>query len=223
MMKIAVSMRVMRRRHDEQVDCLAHDWWPYFDARGIVPILVPNTLRDVARHLSALGAEGLLLTGGNAVEPDSANGVPEDYSPERDRTERALLDYAISRALPVLAVCRGLQLVNSYFGGKVQRGIARDPRVRDQHVAANHPVELLNTEWRSLAGSDRVEVNSFHDDGVFIDELAADLEATAASEDGQLVEGLRHRGKRLIAVQWHPERPDPAARLDDGLFKLAFG
>jgi len=168
------------------------------------------------------GASGLLLTGGADIEPalygeTRAQGVELDHpSSERDRLECELLDEARSRGLPVLAICRGLQLLNARLGGtlwqdlKLQAGIAghdfavdagwpRDHRAhRVEAAAGDHPMRA----WADRFGG--IEVNSRHHQAVR--EVAPDLVVTARSADG-VVEAMSYRAPDWWArgVQWHPE------------------
>lgn len=204
-MHIAITQRVVYDPgHGERRDALAGDWhrfllavWP--DA-VIVP--VPNRPDHAARLLAAVAADALVLTGGNDVGSE----------PERDRTEADCLLYAAGHGLPVLGVCRGLQLLATLGGGRV---VAAD---RAAHVATRHPVRCLaDTDWGWTAGR-TLEVNSFHGLAVPADGLPRGWTALARSPDGG-IEAARSGDGRCVAVMWHPEReavPDP---LDVALFR----
>lgn len=214
MRRIAITQRVIQNgSFAERRDCLAQDWAPYLASLGIVPLAVPNTLADPAGFLRAWGAEGLILSGGNTVGLAGEATPPEDVMPERDATERVLLDHAAAAGLPVLGVCRGLQMINRHFGGTVTRGIRE--RVVTRHVAAEHAVR-----WHDDGAT--LMVNSFHDDAVLAADLAPGLEILADSDDGQIVEALRHPSLPFLAVQWHPERPGPSTAFDAALITRLF-
>jgi putative glutamine amidotransferase len=199
---VAVTMRLApSATYPEPRDAISHDWQRLLDGLPATPVFVPNALADPPGYLRAVGARGLLLTGGDSLGrlPGESNGGHE-WS-ERDRTETALLDAALEDGLPVLGVCRGLQLVNVHLGG----GLARDLLPYGPHVAVEHEVELADGAC--------VTTNSFHDNAVPLDRLARELEPFAlAARD--VVEGLRHPRLPVTAVQWHPERPNPASALD---------
>lgn len=222
-MIIAVSMRVTNNAgYYEPRDAISHDWIRFFDQRGLTPVLVPNVLRDPAGYLRAAQATALLLTGGNdlgAVQQVSAefeietkapteSPVSQDTSDERDQTETCLLDAAVRSGMPVFGVCRGLQFINAYFGGRLCRNLS----TFGQHVAVNHPVQLLAeaARWLPYAG---LETNSFHNHGVTLDDVSGQLIPFAVADD-KVVEGVRHATLPITAVQWHPERPHPGQALD---------
>jgi gamma-glutamyl-gamma-aminobutyrate hydrolase PuuD len=193
-MIILVSMRVVENAgYPERRDAISHDWIRLFDSFGIVPLLVPNGVADATRYLD-LGTKGLLLTGGDSLGPDDALSI-------RDRTEETLLAGALRRELPVLGVCRGLQVINRHFGGRLERALP-EPHVGEHDV--------------KLAGGESIRINSFHDEGVLISGLAPALSAFAVTAGG-VVEGVRHETLPLTAIQWHPERPSPSAKFDGEL------
>jgi len=141
-------------------------------------------------YLEALGLHAIVLSGGDDV------GDP----PARDRIERAALALAERDGLPVLGICRGLQLLNVVGGGTLTP--------IDGHVATRHMVEGPRVARR--------EVNSFHRLAIAPDGLAADLEATASAPDGT-IEAVQHRHLPWTGIMWHPERERPFADADLGL------
>ncbi len=121
--------------------------------------------------------------------------------------------------MPVLGVCRGLQVINFLIGGTIEADL--ESRTKTKHVASNHPVALRGAQFLRMAGADRLEVNSYHDQGVRHDGLAGDCTAFALADDA-VVEGFHHVREPILAVQWHPERPDPAAAFDRALITRLF-
>jgi putative glutamine amidotransferase len=195
-MMILVTMRSAEHQaYRECRDAISHDWSRLFAELAIVPILVPNAFGDTSIFLS-LGARGLLLTGGDDLGTETA-------PTQRDVVERTLLAAAGQRGLPVFGVCRGLQVVNRFFGGGLSRTLP------ESHVG-EHDVDFADGR------SERV--NSFHTDGVMREQLAPSLVVVAATRSG-VVEALRHPTLSVSAVQWHPERPNPSASLDRVLLR----
>jgi len=197
-------MRVALSEHGEARDCLAQDWAVFM--AGALPdfawVPVPNLGAKVGEFVRGWGLQGIILSGGNDL----------GENPLRDLTETTLLSLAEAQGLPVFGVCRGLQVIQQHFGGK----LTACPR--PAHVGARHAVQFLPTP-RPLSGlPERRVVNSFHAQGVKAGELAPDLEPFALSEDGY-VEGLAHRRLPIAAVQWHPERFQPFERLDQILLR----
>lgn len=173
--------------YDEPRDAISHDWVRWLAQHDAVPLPVPNLVSSPARYLDALAPDLLVLTGGD--DP----GDP----PERDATERALLGHALQTGLPVLGVCRGMQLVNLHFGGALGAVAG--------HVGGRHALAVVATgPWQGHYGG-RMTVNSFHHQGVGAADLGSELVAFAHDEDGH-VEGLCHRHRPLVGIMWHPER-----------------
>ena len=190
-------------------------------------MLIPplSNVDHAAKVLDA--ADALLLTGGEDVDPHryGAERHPSvtDVSVERDETEIALLEAARWRGRPVLAICRGIQLLNVAFGGTLIQDIpsqrtdalAHDPG-RDRNVARVHRVRIDSPSRLGAAlGVTEMQVNSFHHQAP--DRIAAELRVTATSPDG-IVEGLEWHddGWWAVGVQWHPEELD--GRWEAALF-----
>jgi putative glutamine amidotransferase len=154
------------------------------------------------------GIDGVVFTGGADVEPhryglDDAGNVCVTF-PGRDEAEIPLLEEAIAREIPVLAICRGMQLLNVVCGGT----LVPDLPGHDLDDAARHPVVVdPNSGLAAILGSTAVAVSSSHHQAV--DRLGRGLRIAARSQDG-IVEAIEWEdGQRLpwlAAVQWHPER-----------------
>lgn len=189
MATVALSMRVTNAAgYEEPRDSISHDWILRCETWGLTPLLVPNRLADPVAYLTALNADILILTGGDDI----------GRNPERDDTETRLLDHALKTELPVLGVCRGMQLINDRFGG--------DTASLDGHAAVRHEV-TVTPPLATLYGA-AAEVNSYHDLGIAENRLAPDLSAAAVDADGH-VEAFVHTAHAAAGVMWHPERDRP--------------
>ena len=202
-------MRVVQAQgYQDPRDAISHDWIRLFQDMGWSPRLIPNRLDDITPMLDDM--DGLILTGGNDLNPDRS-GLSADYirdaALERDQQETRLLKQAETRRLPTLGVCRGLQMINCHYGGRLVRVDS------SAHVATRHQLRIHGEPWRSLLEA-QGDVNSFHNCGVAADGLGRDLVAFATSSEGA-VEGLHHRRLPMVGIMWHPERcapPTPADR-----------
>lgn len=193
-MPVAVTMRLAPATgYVEPRDALSHDLSRLLFDLGLLPILVPNTTPEPAEFLASTGVRALLLSGG-----DDLGSEP------RDGLELGLLAAAMERGLPILGICRGLQLMNVALGGSVTADLATAVP-GEAHVATRHGV-ALNDE-RTFT------VNSFHRAGVLADQLAPPLRILAATRGG-VVEAFEHRDHPITAIQWHPERTGSSAQLD---------
>jgi putative glutamine amidotransferase len=188
---------------------------------GLVPLLVPPVLDPDAACAALERVQGLVLTGGEDVEPARYHAAPHPKLGEtdaaRDAVELALIAGAERRRLPILAICRGIQILNVARGGTLYQDLASEHPGPIDHAdsAARH---ALRVEPRSLLhhtlGSVEASVNSRHHQA--IRELAPALRATAWAEDGVIegVERVDHAGSWIVAVQWHPEDD-----TEDALFR----
>jgi len=211
-MRIAVSQRVHEiPAYRERRDCIDQRWAHVLESLGLVPVPLPNGLQDPQRWALELCVQGLLLTGGN--DPGHAPGAA-DVAPERDRSETVLLDLAHANGLPVLGVCRGLQVLNGYCGG----GLGRLPG----HVASRHRLRRSGAAARLLGFlPDGVEVNSFHGLGIAAADIAAPL-LPVLLDDAGYVEAAEHRHLRWAGIMWHPEREPALTALDRQLLTSIF-
>jgi putative glutamine amidotransferase len=187
-------------------------------AGGWPVVLPPNDL-DPADVLDAL--DGLVLVGGADVNPAVYGREPHPqalaFSDVRDRAELALLRGALERDMPLLGICRGMQLLNIAAGGDLHQHIPEitpDPMTHrgDPGTWARHHVTIEpGCRLHDMLG-DRLDVVSAHHQAPV--EIGDDLVATAAAEDGT-VEAIEHPGKRFaVGVLWHPEEdPEGGAPL----------
>jgi putative glutamine amidotransferase len=170
-------------------------------AAGMEPVLL-KAGRDAA---SLDGVDGLLLSGGVDVDP-ALYGEPvhaETEAPvrERDQLERTLLMQALATDFPVLAICRGLQLMNVCHGGTLVQ------HYEGHKIPSNgvHEVELEpGSRLSAIYGAGELRVNSRHHQ--IVGRVGANLAITARSKGDGVVEGLERSDRRFaVAVQWHPE------------------
>lgn len=195
---IAVSQRVaVEPRHGERRDCLDQAWIDFLMACGLTPLPVPNAVAAARAICEAVSLGGIVLTGGNDL------AVYGGDAPERDAAEAALLDIAENLELPVLGVCRGMQIIQHRFGIGLKRVAG--------HVASRLVISI---------NGEAAEVNSYHNFGTH--ENAPPLESWAVAEDG-IIKAVRHERQNMIGIMWHPERLTPFASRDIALFRSFFG
>ena len=185
-------------------------------AAGGVPVLLPVVPAEHAARAAARGLDGLVLAGGQDVDPTTYGRSP---APElawvhrrRDAHELALLTAARASGLPVLGVCRGLQLANVALGGDLIEHV--DGHDAGARFALDlHPVHVAEGSLLARATVGAVlAVNRIHHQ--VIGSLAEGLRATASSARRSPEAAEAVDGPWLVAVQWHPELmgPDPSAR-----------
>lgn len=209
-MWVATTQRHLKDEYGNYRDELECSYTEYFDRHGMVLVPVSNSLSEPERVLE-VAPDGVVLTGGDEVDPSLYGGeTRDDYavSPDRDETERRLLDAALQSGVPVLGVCRGLQAINVFFGGALEDVNAEETTHPPNE---DHGVTVTSARLADELGTETATVNSYHDQAVTTETVASELEAFAV-HDG-IVEGLYHPDHRLAAVQWHPER-DNETRID---------
>jgi putative glutamine amidotransferase len=200
-----------------------HNYLDAVTAAGGLALLVPPDPAVVEEPDTVLDAlDGLMLVGGADVDARAygAEPHPEAEAPQqlRDRSEIALVRRAHARGLPLLGICRGMQLINVALGGTLRQhlpddaGLAEHRRTIGSFVGADHDVRLEpGSRAVAAAGGSPHRVLSHHHQGV--DRLGRGLRTTGWSIPDELPETLEGEGDAfLLAVQWHPEA-DPESRL----------
>lgn len=185
------------------------------DAGG-VPIVLPPYAQAAEQLVDRI--DGLLLTGGGDIDPARYGAVPDRHtqppSGERDAAELALLDAAIHRDTPVLAICRGLQVLNVARGGTLHQHLP-DVVGHDVHAATpgcygQHPVRVEpESQLGRALGRESLVVPHYHHQG--LDRLGVGLVAVAWAEDGTIEAAELTHASFVLGVQYHPEVGDDPA------------
>ena len=182
-------------------------------AGGLPLVFAPGRAADAGALLDRVDA--LVLTGGADLDPAHYDEPPHatvtGLIPERDAFELALCREAVRRDLPILAICRGHQVLNVASGGTLVQDIPsqlagagnHDPAV-EAWETVHEVVVLPGTRLREILGSERVAVNSLHHQAV--KGLGQGLVLSARAKDDGVVEGIEMPDRRfVVGVQWHPE------------------
>lgn len=190
---VGVSQRVdFYSQRNEKRDALDQRLVQWLLRSGFIPVPVPNVLGDsVGEWLLALKPNALVLSGGNDI----------GKCLDRDATENALLSYAKDHVLPVLAICRGMQMMGHWFGMRL------------------HPVTGHVGTRHKLSGIITSEVNSYHD--FSLSTCTNDFEVIGRSEDSE-IEAIRHISLPWEGWMWHPEREQSFSQHDTIRLKSLF-
>ncbi|MFB9644733.1 gamma-glutamyl-gamma-aminobutyrate hydrolase family protein [Microbacterium terregens] len=204
----------------------------YFDAvaasGGVAVLLPPQPNPELAASVVLDGLDGLILTGGLDVQPElyGAERHPrtDPPRPERDAWELSLFRGADERRIPVLAICRGLQLVNVARGGTLQQHLPESLgteryRVGGGVFASNTVAVHDGTALADIVGEGDLVVHSYHHQGV--DRLGDGLVVTARTDDGLVQAVESTEAGYVLGVQWHPEQDTEDRRLFAGLVAQA--
>ncbi len=196
-------------------DYLASDYVRSVQEAGGIPVIIPQctnpeSILDVLNCL-----DGLLMSGGCDVDPKRYGDRAKTYCgtlvPRRDEEELLLIKNAFEKKIPMLGICRGLQIMTAAFGGTLYQDLATEHGALEHFTIMyprneeTHTVSLkADSHLRAVFGADTIGVNSFHHQGV--KDVPKNAVVTATSPDG-VVEALEFEGGHpyTLAVQWHPE------------------
>ena len=197
MIPIAVTQRVAEfPAVGERRDCLDQRWTLFLKACGLFPVLLPNDVEVATTIVREIRVRGLLITGGDDLEEFGG------HTPERDRTEYELLKLSADKSLPIIGLCRGMQVIQRSFGVVLER-------------ITGHVCDRMIIQ----ADAERRSVNSFHTLGAKTSH--DDLRPWAVADDG-IVKAVQHTSMPITGIMWHPERMDPFDAIDLALFTAHF-
>ena len=196
-------------------DCtLAQAYYMSVLEAGGTPVVIPSYDNDKALVSLLDTLDGIVLSGGADIDPDYLGEEPLDcisINPRRDRQELTLVRLAVDRQIPVLGICRGIQVLTAALGGKLYQDIKTQHDQtcigHSQTIARglpSHEVKLVKDSLLyGFFGKETLAVNSFHHQAV--KEVPAGFRVTAYAPDG-IIEGMESTAFRpILGVQWHPE------------------
>lgn len=217
-MKRPVILLTVNHENDSETYRIKRTYSDVLINVGALPLALP--LSDDKNFLkeSIRSAHGLLLTGGGDIAPElygeEQSEKCESVSSLRDRTELTLIEYALEKRMPILGICRGIQVMNVALGGTLYRDISGH-MAQGGYDKVHHMVE---TE-KILEGicPHNYAVNSFHHQAVRV--LGDELDVCARAYDGTTEGIYMPKYPFFVGVQWHPERMVNADTSSRKLFK----
>ena len=215
---------------------LSQDYVTSIISAGGIPVLIPfMSTKDIAGFIKDTGINGLLFTGGADLAPDMYGANPilavERIEPRRDAMETELFSIAMKENMPILGICRGLQIINVLLGGSLYQHIDSQVKNANNHHPTGverdtlfHSVRLeKDSLLYDIYKKDIINTNSFHHQA--IKELSPQLRATGYSSDG-IIEAFEYKDLDehfVIGVQWHPENLSSHYNGSLEIFKLLTG
>lgn len=195
MLKLGLTQHVeIISSYNERRDCLDQNWYKLAEECGFLPIPLPNLGQNekaIYHYLNSLSLDAIILSGGNSLaflDPFAA-----DCAAERDAFEFATISYCIKVGIPLLGICRGMQIINHFWGGQLTPV--------SNHAGTRHALNIDHAFKKILTTS----VNSFHNWGIQEDQLAKTLIPIARDEQNH-IEAFHHQQYRIAGIMWHPER-----------------
>ena len=148
---------------------------------GYMPIIIPNNLVNLKKFIQSVSPKGIILSGGG-------NPLKKDL---RYNLENKLIKLSIKKNIPIIGICRGAQVLNTFFGGKLKK--------IKNHVRKKHRI------FGPLIKKANITVNSYHDFGFSKKILGKELKLLAYSKDN-VVKSFCHKKYKFLGIMWHPER-----------------
>ena len=216
----AIPVAVTAPRREERV-ALNTAYVRALEGAGLVPLVVPTMLAPDRATAALASVRGLVLTGGEDVGPECYGAKPHERLGKidrvRDAAELALIADARKRRLPILAICRGIQILNVALGGTLYQDLdsERPGPIPHQDESGKHAIRIEpGSLLEKTLGTQSALVNSRHHQA--IRDLAPGLRAVAWAEDGviEAAELVDAAAPWLVAVQWHPEDLTERALFD---------
>ena len=204
-LKIGITSRITENTtYIEKRDAVSHDWPKFLEKIHAFPIIIPNSITKSKEFFDKMDLDGFVLTGGDNIGDNI----------ERDKIEKSIIEYGIKNKLPIFGVCRGMQVINYYFGGNTEKSS------NNKHVKNDHLVEIQKNNFSKINSNDSFKVNSYHHNIIKEKFLGKNLVSFALTKNDRTVEGFFHKNLSIMGVMWHPERQQKP--FDKSLFDKFF-
>lgn len=208
---------------------LAVDYTQAIERAGGIPVILPLHFADIDALISTL--DGVVFSGGGDIDPTLFNQEQHetvDYiDAERDAFEMKLMEAAFARDVPILAICRGVQVMNVQQGGNLIQDIPSQTDSEKEHAQRNQKAGEHDTfdavsipagdnPISKAMGAGEVNINSFHHQA--LGDVAESLEVVTQSDDGIIEAVYAPKQTYAVGTQWHPERLAAADEKNQALF-----
>jgi len=182
---------------------------------GATPFIIPICYDSNAIKKMVSCLDGIILSGGPDIHPSLFGEEPHKnigaIVDARDALDFKIIKYAFEMKKPILGICRGLQVINVFFGGSLYQDIHSQTKSEIQHVQkarcdlATHSINIKSNSFLHNIFGDKTLVNSLHHQS--IKDVAKDFEVTAVSPNDDIIEAIEYKGDGFImGLQWHPEQ-----------------
>ncbi|MFN8673252.1 MAG: gamma-glutamyl-gamma-aminobutyrate hydrolase family protein [Candidatus Sericytochromatia bacterium] len=207
MKKIAITQRLIENNsYYELRDCLDTNWNRLFQHLNFVQIILPTNC-DFETYHYELNIDGIILSGGNDLNSINSNNL----SNIRDNFEKNLIRYAINNNIPILGICRGMQILGEFFGLELEKVTS--------HINLKHEITINKNSKYYESLSKIKEVNSYHN--YSIKNIDNNFIVSAFSKDNK-IEAIEHKNLKIFAQMWHTEREEPFVKEEVNFIKNFF-
>ncbi len=195
-MKALITQREQLDSHGVPIDVLESTYVVYFEHLGVELHQLSNFTTNLHRFLDSNSFDLIILTGGGSLPSEFYREEHDDILQfKRDKLEWSLMEYSLEEGIPILAICRGMEYMNAFLGGKLTK-----------FSAQNEP-RLIGKEHRvTLGDGSKISVNNYHNDGITKGDVAEELEIIGMDVENDTIEAIFSIEKKWFGIQWHPER-----------------
>lgn len=196
-MIIFISSNV-KKHFNTYVDFLDYNWIKYFEKKNYNFYIIPNSKRNFLKISKKIKPNLIILAGGNDLFQNNK------YVKNRLKVEKDLINYGISKKIPILGVCRGMQLINHFFKGKISK-VKGHMRKKNRIIFKQ---KIFSKKY--------IDITSYHNYGIKKKDMASKFDALA-TDNNENIEIFKHKKLNIFGVMWHPEREK--SNLIDLIFK----
>ena len=214
MKKVLITMRYDINQYGKLIDIFERDYSSLFSNYPIQLIILPNVW-DSMEYWINVGFDGLILSGGNDISVNEKGMLSaKEFLSSRDKIELELLKFAKKTSIPVLGICRGMQMINLSYGGVINLFSNENNHALNK----SHPIEVLNSKFSRDLGTFMLTVNSFHNWYSYESDIPKEIKIFAKSKN--IVEGIISGDCKIVGIQWHPEREEKITPISDYIINL---
>ena len=204
MENLLISQKIRIDKYGQLLDNLERNYTIYFNSLNFNLYPISNYILNIDNYLDGIKYNGLVLSGGGDINPDfivADNKKQYQYYYQREKIENKLIRRMIDEGLPILGICRGMQKLNAYFGGKITGDIFND--INDRTPGKEHFVEFKKKIF-DLKG--KYKVNNYHNHGIKSKQVADDFDIFTIDNKYDVIERIIHKNLPIIGIHCHKKK-----------------